>query len=106
MIKIVLIVKENCVACDIVKKVILDATEQIDTDVIIKVVKNNDDDIVTHGVKVFPTTVFYKYDKTCHTYNRSTVAGQGWLEISRLEGSFPIDYLNRVIDKLKLECNG
>ena len=26
-------------------------------------------------------------------------------EIARLEGSFPIDYLNKVIDKLKLECN-
>ena len=24
-------------------------------------------------------------------------------EIARLEGSFPIDYLNKVIDKLKLE---
>ena len=103
MVKIVIVTRNDCIACDVVKKVILDATEKIDTDVIIKVVKNNDDDIVTHGVKVFPTTVFYKYDKTCHTYNRCTVAGQGWLEIARLEGSFPIDYLNKVIDKLKLE---
>lgn len=105
MIKIVIVTKPECIACDVVKKVILDATEKIDTDVIIKIVKNDENEIMTHGVKIFPTTIFYKYDKTCHTCNRYTVGGEGWLEIARLEGSFPIDYLNKVIDKIKTEGN-
>lgn len=105
MIRIVIVVKSGCVACDIVKKVVLKAIQKIDTEITLNVCKNTDENIMTHGVKVFPTTVFYKYDKDCHTCNRYTVGGQGWLEIARLEGSFPIDYLNKVIDKLKFECN-
>lgn len=105
MIRIVIVVKPDCVACDIVKKVVLKAIQKIDAEITLNVCKNTDENIANHGVKVFPTTVFYKYDKDCHTFNRYTVGGQGWLEIARLEGSFPIDYLNKVIDKIKTECN-
>ena len=105
MIRIVIVVKPDCVACDIVKKVVLKAIQKIDTEITLNVCKNNDENIATHKVKVFPTTIFYKYDKDCHTCNGYTVGGQGWLEIARLKGSFPIDYLNRVIDKIKTEYN-
>ena len=105
MIRIVIVVKPDCVACDIVKKVVLKAIQKIDAEIILNICKNTNSNIMTHGVKVFPTTVFYKYNNDWYTCNRCTVSGQGWLEIARLEGSFPIDYLNKIIDKLKFECN-
>ena len=36
MIKIVLIVKENCLACDIVKRVITQAINKAETDIVLK----------------------------------------------------------------------
>ena len=106
MVKIVIVTRDDCLACSIVKKVVMEAIQDIDCDITLNICKNTDDNIMTHGAKVFPTTVFYKYDKDCHTCNRYIIGGQGWLEIARLEGSFHIDYLNKVIDKIKTEYNG
>lgn len=97
MIKIVLIIKEDCPACSIVKRVITEAINKIDCEVTFKIVNGSNLNINSYKVKVFPTTIFYK--------NIGSDINEGYLfkEIARLEGSFPIDYLNKVIDKLKLE---
>ena len=86
MVKIIVIIRDDCIACNIVKKVISQAINNIDTEITLNITKNGE----RHNPKVYPTTIFEKNNK----------------EIARLEGSFPIDYLNRVIDKLKLEYNG
>lgn len=90
MIKIVLIVKENCLACDIVKRVITQAINKAETDINLKTIMSNPIDDEHYMVKKYPTTLFLDKSGMC---------------LARLEGSFPIDYLNKVIDKLKLECN-
>ena len=89
MIKIVLIVKENCVACDIVKRVITQAINKAETDISLKTIMSNSIDDERYMIKKYPTTLFFK--------DKSNIS------LARLEGSFPIDYLNKVIDKLKLE---
>lgn len=96
MIKIVLIIKEDCPACSIVKRVITEAINKIDCNVTFKIVNGSNINLDCYNIKVFPTTIFYKNEGSILTnviYN----------EIARLEGSFPIDYLNKIIDKLKLE---
>ena len=96
MIKIVLIIKEDCPACSIVKRVITEAINKINCEVAFKIVNGSNINLDCYNIKVFPTTIFYKNEGSILTnviYN----------EIARLEGSFPIDYLNKVIDKLKLE---
>ena len=97
MIKIVLIVKENCPACSIVKKVITEAINKISCDIIFKIVNSSNINFDCYNVKVFPTTIFYR------DINKVKMGPPVYTEIARLEGSFPIDYLNKVIDKLKLE---
>ena len=94
MIKIVLIVKEDCPACTIVKRVISEAINKINCNLTLKIVTTYNE----NNVKVFPTTIFYKAKSAINT-----VFEGNYEEIARLEGSFPIDYLNNVIDKLKLE---
>ena len=89
MIKIVLIVKENCVACDIVRKVITQAINKAETNIVLRSIMSNPVDDDYYMIKKYPTTLFFK-DKSD-------------ISLARLEGSFPIDYLNKVIDKLKLE---
>lgn len=100
MIKIVLIVKENCPACSIVKRVIAEAINKIDCEITFKVINNSNSNINCYNVKAFPTTIFYR------DINEVKTDPPVYTEIARLEGSFPIDYLNRVINKIKLECNG
>ena len=97
MIKIVLIIKEDCPACSIVKRVITQAINKIDCEITLKIINSSNVNINSYKVKVFPTTIFYK--------NVGSGVNESYLfkEIARLEGSFPIDYLNKVIDKLKLE---
>ena len=97
MIKIVLIIKEDCPACSIVKRVITQAINKIDCEITLKIINSSNVNVNSYKVKVFPTTIFYK--------NVGPDVSEGYLfkEIARLEGSFPIDYLNKVIDKLKLE---
>lgn len=91
MIKIVLIVKEDCLACDIVKRVITQAINKAEIDINLKTIMSNPIDDNYYMIKKYPTTLFFK--------DKSNIC------LARLEGSFPIDYLNKVIDKLKLECN-
>ena len=88
MIKIVLIVKENCVACDIVRRVITQAINKAETDISLRTIMSNPIDDDYYIIKKYPTTLFLDKSGMC---------------LARLEGSFPIDYLNRVINKLKLE---
>ena len=90
MIKIVLIVKENCLACDIVSKVINQAINKAETDIVLRTIISNPIDDDYYMIKKYPTTLFLDKSGMC---------------LARLEGSFPIDYLNKVIDKVKLECN-
>ena len=97
MIKIVLIIKEDCPACSIVKRVITQAINKIDCEITLKIINSSNVNVNSYKVKVFPTTIFYK--------NVGSDVNEDYLfkEIARLEGSFPIDYLNKIIDKLKLE---
>lgn len=95
MIKILLIVKEDCPACTIVKRVITEAINKINCNLTFKIVTHCN----TGNVKVFPTTIFYK------NVGDIDLLTPVYKEIARLEGSFPIDYLNNVIDKLKFENN-
>ena len=88
MIKIILIVKENCVACDIVRRVITQAINKAETDIVLRTIMSNPVDDDYYMIKKYPTTLFLDKSGMC---------------LARLEGSFPIDYLNRVINKLKLE---
>ena len=90
MIKIVLIVKENCVACDIVRRVITQAINKAETDISLRIIMSNPIDDDYYMIKKYPTTLFLDKSGMC---------------LARLEGSFPIDYLNRVINKVKLECS-
>ena len=83
MIKIIVIIRDDCIACNVVKKVISQAINNIDTEITLKITKDGKQ----YNPKVYPTTIFEKNNK----------------EIARLEGSFPIDYLNKIIDKLKIE---
>ena len=99
MIKIVLIIKEDCPACDIVKKVIAQAINKINYNIIFKIINSSNININCYDVKIFPTTIFYK------DVNEVKMGPPVYTEIARLEGSFPIDYLNKVINKLKIECN-
>lgn len=89
MIKIVLIIKEDCLACDIVKRVITQAINKAEIDIILKTIISNPIDDDYYMIKKYPTTLFFK--------NKSNIS------LARLEGSFPIDYLNKVIDKIKTE---
>ena len=100
MIKIVLIIKEDCPACSIVKRVITETINKIDCDITLRVLSNKGFRADSYNVKVYPTTIFYKSKSA-----KGTIFEGNFEEIARLEGSFPIDYLNKVIDKLKLECN-
>lgn len=89
MVKIVLIVKEDCPACTIVKKVITQAINKAKMDINLKTIISNPIDDDYYMVNKYPTTLFFK--------DKSNIC------LGRLEGSFPIDYLNKVIDKLRLE---
>ena len=101
MIKIVVIVKENCIACDIVKKVIFEAVSKIDKDIALHILNNNDELVKKHNIKVYPTTIIQKtVNNHSNTFTQISLE-----EIARLEGSFPVDYLNKIIDKLKFESD-
>lgn len=97
MIKIILIIKEDCPACSIVKRVITQAINKIDCEITLNVINNINVNANCYNVKIFPTTIFYR------NVNKVKMGFPVYNEIARLEGSFPIDYLNKVIDKLKLE---
>lgn len=101
MVKIVIVVKPDCQACTIVKKVISEAVNKINLDSIVAIKHTNTFIKDAYNVDIYPTTIFYR---ECKTIEEKAVYGV-YKEIARLEGSFPIDYLNKVIDKLKLECN-
>jgi hypothetical protein len=60
MIKIVLIIKEDCPACSIVKRVITEAINKIDCDITLRVLSNKGFRADSYNVKVYPTTIFYK----------------------------------------------
>ena len=101
MIKIVIVVKPDCPACAIVKRVISEAVNKVELDSIVAVRHTNTFIKDAYKVDIYPTTIFYRESKTIE---EKAVFGT-YKEIARLEGSFPVDYLNKIIDKLKLECN-
>ena len=99
MIKIVIVTKPDCIACDIAKKVISEAILMIDKD--FTFVSITGDETLNENLKVdiYPTTIFYR--ETKGIIEKATHGS--FREIARLTGSFPIDYLVKIIDKLKLE---
>lgn len=100
MIKIVIVVKPDCPACAIVKRVISEAVNKVELDSIVAI-RHTDTFIKdAYKVDIYPTTIFYRESKTID----EKMFGR-YKEIARLEGSFPVDYLNKIIDKLKIECN-
>ena len=101
MIKIVIVTKSGCIACSIVKKVITEAINHIDSDINFISITNNEFLNESLKVNIFPTTIFYKECKSL----KELYPSDGYKEIARLVGSFPIDYLNKIIDKLNFENN-
>lgn len=100
MLKIILVTKPDCLACGIVKRVITTALNDIDSDIAFWAARKNGFIEESLKVDVYPTTIFYRSSKTIEEK-----ANGAFVEIARLEGSFPVEYLNRVIDKFKLENN-
>lgn len=98
MIRIVVITKPDCLACSVIKKVILEAINNINCDITFSTITTNEALRENLKIDIHPTTIFYRKSKTIEEK-----AYGAYKEIARLEGSFPIDYLNKVIDKLKLE---
>lgn len=89
MIRIDCFIKTDCDACKIAIKNITDAINEVNCDITLNIRK------ITAGVtniKKFPTIVIGK----CYL-------SREFKEISRLEGSFPSDYIKNIIYKLVKE---
>lgn len=89
MICIDCFVKSGCDACKIAVKSITNAVNEASCDITLNI--RNVSAVVTN-IKKFPTTIIYK--KTL---------SHGFKELARLEGSFPSEYIEDIIDKLEKE---
>lgn len=86
MIRIDCFIKTDCDACKIAIKNITEAINEVNCDITLNIRKVTAD--IT-SVKKFPTIIISK----CYLSHE-------FKEISRLEGSFPNDYIKNIIDKL------
>lgn len=89
MICIDCFVKSGCDACKIAVKSITNAVNEASCDVTLNI--RNVSAVVTN-IKKFPTTIIYKKTLS-HEFK----------ELARLEGSFPSEYIEDIIDKLEKE---
>lgn len=91
MIRIDCFVKSECDACKIAVKSITNAVNEANCDITLNIRKISEVAVAT-SIKKFPTTIIYK-ETLSHELK----------ELARLEGSFPSEYIEDIIDKLEKE---
>lgn len=91
MIRIDCFVKSECDACKIAIKSITNAVNEASCDITLNIRKISEVAVAT-SIKKFPTTIIYK-ETLSHELK----------ELARLEGSFPSEYIEDIIDKLEKE---
>lgn len=89
MIRIDCFTRDGCDACKIAIKNITDAINEASCNITLNIRKISE---VATSIKKFPTTIIYK-ETLSHELK----------ELVRLEGSFPSEYIEDIIDKLKKE---
>jgi len=89
MIRIDCFTRDGCDACKIAIKNITDAINEASCDITLNIRKISE---VATSIKKFPTTIIYK-ETLSHELK----------ELARLEGSFPSEYIEDIIDKLEKE---
>ena len=89
MIRIDCFTRDGCDACKIAIKNITDAINEANCDITLNIRKISE---VATSIKKFPTTIIYK-ETLSHELK----------ELARLEGSFPSEYIEDIINKLKKE---
>lgn len=89
MIRIDCFIIKECDACKIAIRNITNAINEANFDVTLNVRTVN---VTDKNIKIFPTIVIYK-----------KLLSNELKKLARLEGSFPIDYIKDIIDKLKKE---
>ncbi len=89
MIQIKCYTKRSCNACKIMIRILTEVIINSNFNITLGIrhYKGNENEFQNNNIKQFPTTVIFKNDK----------------EIARLEGSYPKEYINDIIDKLKEE---
>lgn len=91
MIRIDCFIKDGCDACKIAIKNITEAIDEANCDITLNIRKISE---VATSIKKFPTTIIYK-ETLSHELK----------ELARLEGSFPSEYIEDIIDKLEKKIN-
>ena len=89
MIRIDCFTRDGCDACKIAIKNITDAVNEANCDITLNIRKISE---VATSIKKFPTTIIYK-ETLSHELK----------ELARLEGSFPSEYIEDIIDKFEKE---
>lgn len=90
MIKILFYTKEDCDACRIMNNILLNSINDVSEEISFKKItkkKYDSYEFPKREIKVFPTVIILDDFK----------------EIAKLEGTYPEDYIIKIIDKLKKE---
>lgn len=78
---------KNCLACQIISEIFSEIIDDVDKDIKLRFIDCEDkDDSLAKAANIvaFPTIIFTKDNN----------------EVARLVGSYPLDYIKQVIDKL------
>lgn len=89
MIHIDCFTRNGCDACKIAIKNITEAVNEVSCDITLNIRKISE---VATSIKKFPTIIIYK-ETLSHELK----------ELARLEGSFPSEYIENIIDKFEKE---
>lgn len=87
MTNLILITRRNCEACSIMLHNVADVLDETNTEVTLRVRHSeslNVDTLIELNIKNFPTILIKQDGK----------------EVSRLEGTYPVDYIKEIINKL------
>lgn len=90
MIRILCITKENCFPCKVAIANILEAANNINCDLSIDIRNATNELIEKYSIIVCPTTIISE--------NNIIGSIDTYKELVRLEGSFPTEYLNNILD--------
>lgn len=87
MTNLILITRRNCEACSIMLYNVADVLDETNTEVTLRVRHSeslNVDTLIELNIKNFPTILIKQDGK----------------EVGRLEGTYPVDYIKEIINKL------
>lgn len=87
MTNLILITRRNCEACSIMLHNVADVLDETNTEVTLRVRHSeslNVDTLIELNIKNFPTILIKQDGK----------------EVGRLEGTYPVDYIKEIINKL------